>query len=273
MIETAAIYEGHVVHKRLRPRLHSLTYKVYALLLDVDRIAQTSAAVRLFSYNKPNLCSLYDRDFALGDGTPIADQARRLFEAGGFSTAGGRILLLAYPRNMGYAFNPLSVYFLVDHEGSLKALMHEVTNTFGERKSYVVPASERGTGGIHAQSCRKELFVSPFAEKSGRYHFRVREPGEAVTVGVAYDDGHGPLIKTHFFGAYSVFSDRNLASVLIRQPLMTFKVTGAIHFEAFKLWLKGVPLVRGNTSPRYSVSYVRTSDRHLRAQRDLIEGN
>jgi uncharacterized protein len=273
MIGTAAIYEGQVVHKRLRPRLHSLAYKVYALLVDVDRIENTSSMVRLFSYNKPNLCSLYDRDFGAGDGTPVAVQARRLFETGGFDTAGGRILLLAYPRNLGYAFNPLSVYFLVGRDGSLKALTHEVTNTFGERKSYVVAASEPGTGGIYAQSCRKELFVSPFAEKSGRYHFRVREPGEAVTVGVAYDDGQGPLIKTHFFGAYRPFTDRNLASLLIRLPLMTFKVTGAIHFEALKLWLKGVPLVRGHASPRYSVSYVRASDRHLRAPRDLIDGN
>ncbi|KUO62811.1 MAG: hypothetical protein APF80_03790 [Alphaproteobacteria bacterium BRH_c36] len=255
MTSAGSIYIGNVVHKRLRPRQHALSYRVFSLLTDVDRIEALSERLRLFSYNSANLCALYDRDFGPGDGTPICMHARRSFEAAGFKTAGRRILLLAYPRVAGYAFNPLSVYFLMSECGGLVALNYEVSNTFAERKGYVVAAGAQGTGGVYAQRCRKELFVSPFAARSGRYSFRVVAPAEAITVGVAYDDGQGPLIKTHFRGTQQSLSDVALAAAMIRMPLMTLKVTGAIHYEAMKLWLKGIPLVAGHTSPRYSASY------------------
>ncbi|MBU1211522.1 MAG: DUF1365 domain-containing protein [Alphaproteobacteria bacterium] len=255
MTSEGSIYFGNVGHKRLRPRQHALSYRVFTLLTDVERLEALSRRLRLFSYNSANLCALYDRDFGPGDGTPIGRHARRSFEAAGFKTAGRRILLLAYPRVAGYAFNPLSVYFLLSESGGLVALNYEVSNTFGERKGYVVAAGAQGTGGVYAQTCRKELFVSPFAARSGRYSFRVVAPGETITVGVAYDDGQGPLLKTHFRGTQHSMSDLSLAVAMIRMPLMTLKVTGAIHYEAMKLWLKGIPLVAGHTSPRYSASY------------------
>lgn len=271
MIGSAAIYEGQVVHKRLRPRRHALSYRVFSLLLDVDEIQRTSSHLRLFSYNEPNLCSICDRDFGPGDGTPVSVHARRTFESAGYDTHDGRILLLSYPRILGYAFNPLSVYYLVRPDSTLKAVHYEVSNTFAQRKSYVLDAGKRSDGGVHAQTCRKELFVSPFAAQSGRYRFRVTEPGDAVTVGVAYDDGHGPLIKTHFRGFHRPFDDPGITTVLIRQPLMTFKVMAAIHYEALKLWLKGVPTVRGHSSPRYSASYPGAHEWHTPARGQTIK--
>jgi uncharacterized protein len=259
-----AIYEGDVVHRRLRPVQHALSYRVFSLLIDVDRLKETAAKLRLFSYNKANAISLHDRDFGAGDGVSIAEQARRIFEAAGFETAGARILLLAYPRVFGYAFNPLSVYFLVGGDDRLIALNYEVSNTFSERKGYVVSAGCETAEGIYAQGCRKELFVSPFAAQSGTYHFRVRHTDDRLTVGVAYADADGPLIKTYFHGRARPLGDRLLGALLIRLPLMTLKVIGAIHYEALKLWLKGVPLVEGHSSPRFSVSYFRDVRRRAR---------
>lgn len=255
MISDGALYIGNVVHKRLRPRPHALSYRVFSLLVDVDRIDALAHRLKLLSYNAFNMCALYDSDFGPGDGAPIGVQARRSFSAAGLPTAGRRILLLAYPRVAGYSFNPLSVYMLVGDDGGLEAINYEVSNTFSERKGYVVAAGLPGAGGVYAQACRKELFVSPFAAQSGRYNFRIRPPGEAVTVGVAYNDGLGPLIKTHFHGEQHALSDGSLAAAMIRIPLMTFKVMAGIHYEALKLWLKGTPLVAGHTSPRYSVVY------------------
>ena len=263
-----AIYEGDVVHRRLRPVQHALAYRVFSLLVDVDRLEETASKLRLLSYNKVNFVSLHDRDFGAGDGVSIAGQARRIFEAAGFETAGARILLLAYPRVFGYVFNPLSVYFLVGGDGRLIALNYEVSNTYSERKDYVVDAGCESAEGVYAQVCRKELFVSPFAARSGTYHFRVRHKHDRLTVGVAYADADGPLIKTYFYGRVKPLGDRLLGALLIRLPLMTFKVIGAIHYEALKLWLKGVPLVQGHSSPRFSVSYSKGLPRRARRTLD-----
>ncbi len=263
-----AIYEGDVVHRRLRPVQHALSYRVFSMLVDVDRLAEISAKLKLFSYNEFNAVSLHDRDFGAGEGMSIGEQARRVFAAAGFNTEGARILLLAYPRVFGYAFNPLSVYFLVGADGRLIALIYEVSNTFSERKSYVVSAGRASAQGVYAQGCRKELFVSPFAAQSGTYHFRVRHAEGRLTVGVAYADADGPLIKTFFYGRVRPLGDRLLGALLIRLPLMTFKVIGAIHYEALKLWLKGVPLVEGHSSPRFSVSYSKGLPRRERRTLD-----
>lgn len=252
----AAIYVGSVVHKRLRPKPHALSYRVFSVLVDVDRIEAVSSRVRLFSYNRWNIWSLFDKDFGAGGQTSISSYARHGFAAAGFDVEGAKVLLLCYPRVLGYAFNPLSVFFLVGCDDELIALNYEVSNTFGERKSYIIAAGDAAPGGIYAQACRKELFVSPFAARTGRYSFRVRRPGAEVAVGVAFKDGAGPLIKTHFAGQASPFVDQSIANLMIRLPLMTFKVMAGIHYEALKLWWKGVPLVRGHRSPRYSASHV-----------------
>lgn len=242
MHSAGRVYEGVVVHKRLRPKPHALAYNVFSLLLDADRIPEACRDLRLLSHNRPNLLAFYDRDHGASDGTPAGVYARRvLAEAGIGLDAEARILLLAYPRVLGYVFNPLSVFYALDSQGHLQAIIYEVNNTFGERTSYIVRA---GTpqGAVFHQSSDKKMFVSPFAEGSGRYSFHVTQPGAGLLVGVAFRDEEGPLIKTHFKARGLPLTDRTLARLMLRIPFLTFKVMGAIHLEALKLWLKGVPL-------------------------------
>jgi uncharacterized protein len=255
----AQIFTGHVVHKRLRPKPHALKYGVYSLLLDVDRISAVASTSRLFSRNRFNVLSFHDADHGPGDGTPVEVHARELLRNAGFDAAGGRVFILGYPRVLGYVFNPLSVYYAFDANERLIALIYEVNNTWGERRSYVVPAGERH-GRVFAQSAIKALHVSPFAPPNGRYGFRVSEPDQDLTVGVSLSDQDGALLKTHFHGVAESWSDRRLLGLLFRFPLLTTKVIGAIHFEALKLWLKGVPLTRGASTPGYAVSYAPPSD-------------
>lgn len=253
MTAAGRVYTGTVVHKRLRPKPHALRYDVFSLLLDVDGIDDFARRSRIFSRNRVNFVSFYDRDHGPGDGAPIGGHARAVLASRGFDVTGGRILLLAYPRVLGYVFNPISVYYALDRAGVLIAVIYEVNNTFGERKSYVVAAGE-APGGVHAHGCEKELFVSPFAPEAGRYGFRVTFPGERLLVGVTLRDAEGPLIKTHFSATAEPLTDGVLAGRLLRFPLLSLKVIGAIHLEAVKLWLKGVPFVRGHRSPRYSIN-------------------
>ncbi|MGQ0671727.1 MAG: DUF1365 domain-containing protein [Hyphomicrobium sp.] len=254
MMSAGAAYTGTVVHKRLRPRPHALSYRVFSLLLDVDRIDECAARLWCFNRNRFGLLSFHDRDHGKGDGTPVAEQAREVLARAGIDTGGGRILLLAYPRVLGYVFNPLSVYYAFDAGDRLAALIYEVNNTFGERKSYVVRAGTN-RDGVFAQSSPKQMYVSPFAAGSGRYGFRVTEPGESLLVGVQFRDPDGPLLKTHFAGRAEPLTDRTLAGLMLRFPLMTLKVITAIHVEALKLWLKGVPLSERHRSPAYSVTH------------------
>jgi DUF1365 family protein len=250
-------YRGTVVHKRLAPKRHAFSYKVFALCLDVDEIDRLDADLRLFSRARWNIMSFHDRDYAAGDGTRVADHVRGVLTAAGSGHATSRIVLLSYPRMMGYAFNPLSVYFAYDEADRLGAVVYEVSNTFGERKSYVIPA-QPSDETLRAQRCDKEMYVSPFTHASATYDFHLRPPDESVVVGVDLREGAVPVLKTHFRGDRVPLSDGALARLALTHPLMTAKVVAAIHVEAARLWWKGVPLVARHTSPRYSFTVVET---------------
>lgn len=257
MTLTSAVYVGTVVHKRLKPREHALSYRVFALLLDLDEIPGLAARLRLFSRNRWNVLSFHDSDHGPGDGTPIDRHIRGVLARGGYDVEGGRISILCYPRVFGYVFNPLSVFYAFDRHGALKAMVYEVNNTFGERTSYVIGVDDP-EARVHMQSCRKDMDVSPFASRKGDYSFRITNPNDEMLVAVLLRDEAGPLIKTMFRGHRDTLDDATLLGLTVRFPLLTLKVIGAIHVEAAKLWLKGVPLFQRHRSPRYSVTNVLT---------------
>lgn len=254
---SSSIYAGTVVHKRLAPERHAFTYRVFSLCLDVDEIDRLDAQLRLFSRNRFNLLSLRDSDLGEPGAEPVAAKARRLLVAADLERFGAKIELVCYPRLLGYVFNPLSVYFCRDSRHALGAIIYEVTNTFGERKSYVIPAPG-GDGSVH-QSCEKQLYVSPFTGASGSYGFHAIAPCERIVIGVNFREGGRPVLKTHFSGERLALTDRSIAALVARHPLMTLKVFGAIHVEAARLWKKGVPLVPRHTSPPYSFTVVRNA--------------
>ena len=248
------LYRGEVVHVRLRPRQHRLAYRVFALGLDVDRIDEAAAGLRLFRRNRLGLLSFHDRDHgdpALAGGVPVAEQIRSSLAAAGWATAGARIELICYPRLWGYVFNPLSVYLCHDEADRLQAVAYEVNNTFGERTSYIVEAE--GNEGWAVSGCRKLMYVSPFTPAQGRYGFALRRDATGMTLGVRLHDRDGALLRTHFRATAEPATDARLAAAVARHPLMTFKVIAAIHYEAAKLFFKGVPVVQRHASPRFSV--------------------
>ncbi len=249
----AALYEGVVVHKRLRPRLHGLRYRVFSVLLDCSALDDLSRRLRLFSHNRFNLFSLHDRDH--GDGTPLGDYLASIAERSGVGGEVARFMMLCYPRVLGYVFNPLTVYFGLDAQDRTRLLIYEVTNTFGERRSYVLPVG-RQDDEVITQGCRKRLFVSPFNRVEGRYLFHVTPPGPDLTVGVALETDEGPLLKAHFRGQHRPLSDATLLRALARTGWLTVKVIAGIHYEAAKLWAKGMRPVKRPRHPRAQVSFI-----------------
>ena len=209
------LYNGTVVHKRLQPRPHTLRYSVFTCLFDVSRIDDLDKKLRLFSRNRFNLLSLYDRDHAEGD---LEKDLRKIATRSGCDRPVARFMMLCYPRVFGYAFNPLTVYFGLDADDRVCLTIYEVRNTFGGRTTYVLNAAPDADGLVH-QHCRKRFYVSPFNSVEGDYHFHVTRPAEQLTVGVALKTA-GRAVADGAFPRRARTADRRASAEIGRRHRM-----------------------------------------------------
>lgn len=238
----SAIYRGPVVHERVKPKRHRLRYNVFSMLLDLDELSRLDSDLRLFGYNRFAPLSFYDKDHGPLDGSAIRPWVESRLRDAGLPIDGGAIRLLCYPRVFGYVFNPLSVYFCYDKNDDLQAILYEVSNTFHERHTYVIPVT--GESSVIKQSCDKAMYVSPFIEMDCRYHFRIVPPGETTNIVIRQEDREGLLLAASFAGNQIPMTNSNLRRVLTAFPLLTFKIMAGIHWEAMLLWLKGLKIYR-----------------------------
>jgi len=236
--ELGAIYVGDVVHKRARPKRHSLRYRVFSMLVDLDHLAELDQRLRLFSFNRFNLISLVAKDFGARDGSDIAAFVRAEAKKAGIADI-AKIRMLAYPRLFGFAFNPITVYFCENTAGVTNFLVYEVSNTFGEHHFY--EAGVDGSAGEIQHELAKQLYVSPFNTMEGSYRFTIRPPGDKVFMGITLSTDEGGLLTAYFEGEHRPLSDATLLKLLLAFPFLTGKVVLGIHWEALLLWLKGVP--------------------------------
>jgi DUF1365 family protein len=240
----AVLYFGDVMHARLKPMGHRFSYRVMSLLIDLDRLAEADRQSPLFAVNRAALYSFNEFDHGDRDGSSLRAYAQRCAAARGIDLTGGRVLLLCYPRLLGYTFNPLSAYFCFRAGGELALIIYEVRNTFGELHPYVLPVQpgETSAAGIRQQQ-DKLFYVSPFIEMATRYRFRVSPPGESVKLRILETDHEGPLLAATFSARRRGLTTAALLRSFFSLPLVTFKIVAAIHWEALRLWLKGARLV------------------------------
>ncbi len=242
--DAAALYFGEVMHARLKPTGHRFSYRVMSLLIDLDRLDEADRQCRLFGVNRAALYSFHEVDHGRRDGSSLRAHAQACAADRGIDLTGGRVLLLCYPRLLGFAFNPLSVYFCHRADGELALLVYEVRNTLGDIHSYVLPVrpGEVSAAGLRQQQ-DKQFYVSPFVEMEMRYHFRILPPGDHVRLRILETDREGPLLAATFNGRRRALTSAALLRSFVALPLVTLKIVAAIHWEALRLWLKGVRLL------------------------------
>jgi len=240
----ASLYVGEVMHARMRPAAHRFHYRVMSLLIDLGRLDAADRQSAFFGVNRRALYSFHEHDHGPRDGSSLLAYANARAQEHGIDLVGGRILLLCYPRLLGYVFNPLSVYFCYRSDGTLALMIYEVRNTLGEIKPYVLPVKpgELTDAGLR-QAQDKTFYVSPFIDMAMRYHFRVTPPGDNVKLRILETGGDGPLLAATFFGRRHPLTSRSLFAAFVALPLVTFKIFAAIHWEALRLWAKGIRLV------------------------------
>ena len=242
MIKESFIYNGKVIHKRFKPKEHYFKYTVFSLFLDLDEINIINKQILFFSHNKFNLISFYEKDHGNRDGSSLAEWVKKNLKTIGVNNENIKIKLLCYPRILGYVFNPLSIFFVYDIKLNLIAILYEVKNTFGEQHTYVFKVNENNK--FIKNNCEKKFFVSPFMNIDSKYYFKVLDPNEKLSVVIDQRDKDGKLLFASQDGVKSNFTSKNLIFSYLRHPLMTFKIISAIHFEALRLWIKGIKIVK-----------------------------
>lgn len=261
MVElSSCIYEGSVMHHRLSPVQHRFVYKVFSSLIDLDELSELNK-LKFFSVNRFNLFSFHEKDHG-GKQQSLAKQTRSLLEARGYEDAGHTIKLLCYPRILGYAFNPLSIYFCYNSDNQLKVILYEVSNTFGSRHTYLLEVETPAQAIRHG--CEKKMYVSPFMPMNTAYSFLIQPPEEQISVLIQQTeqvsvDEKRPILKARFSGKKRTISNRSLLMMFCKYPLMTVKVIAGIHWEALQLWRKKLKIQPREKHVTHTISW---QDKH-----------
>ena len=238
---------GLVRHTRLRPVRNAFAYRSYYLRLPVRSLGAAAFGCALFSRNRFNLLSFVDADH--GDGKqPLLDWIEGMLKAEGILDADGEIWLQAMPRVLGFVFNPVSFWFCHRQDGTLRAVLCDVRNTFGERHFYLLDNGWDIDNGAEL-TARKVFHVSPFCQVEGAYRFRFTRfkrllngvQSESTLACIDYDDAAGVLLQTSVSGTAARITSASVARAFFGYPLMTFGVVARIHIQALRLWLRRVP--------------------------------
>ena len=247
----AALYVGETWHRRFAPRPHEFRYRLFQLLVDVDRLDEAFAGLRWMRLGKGGLMSFSPRDH----GDRQTDQLRpwvtaTLAQAGVEATA-VTIRLLCFPRVLGFVFNPLSIFFVHAGDGGLEAVIYEVNNTFGQTHAYVIPASGAGR---ETQRAAKAFYVSPFYKVEGEYRFDISAPDETLDLRIVKAVAGKPDFVATQTATREALTDQRLAALFWSIPLLTVKVVAAIHWEALRLFFKGAPFGARPPGPKSGIS-------------------
>ncbi|MFJ7244402.1 DUF1365 domain-containing protein [Kitasatospora sp. NPDC098652] len=222
----AALYECRIAHVRTSPVRHAFTHRTYLWLIDLHHLPALPRPLRMLA-RFPSMTS----------GVSLRRDLERYLAGEGIDLAGGRVLMLAHARSLGYVFNPLTVYWCHDPAGRPLCTVAEVHNTYGGRHRYLLRPDERGRAEV-----AKEFYVSPFFPVDGRYRMALPEPGERLALTVHLErDGTRPFTAT-VHGTRRPATAGRLLLAAARHPFSTWAVSAHIRLQGIRLWLRGLPV-------------------------------
>lgn len=243
---------ARVTHARLRPKSNRFAYRVPYVAL--GEAALRGGRMGLFSVDRGNLFSVRTKDYGAGDLAGVAF-VRDVLERQQLREADGEIVLVTIPRMLGFAFNPVSFWLCLDKVRALRAVVAEVNNTFGERHFYLCRhADHRPIGAQDTIAAEKVFHVSPFMPVDGHYRFAFSWTEEVFGARIDLYDGEGMILATSMAGRRETLSSWRLVAALAGNPLLMFKVLGLIHYQAVRLWAKGVRHFRKPPPPAEQVT-------------------
>jgi hypothetical protein len=248
----SSIYNGTVVHKRFKPRIHFFRYKVFSLLIDLSELSTLDKKINFFSYNRFNLISFFDKDHGERDGTSLIEWVKKNLRENNIDAEEIKIKLLCYPRILGYVFNPLSVFYIYNNNEKLISILYEVKNTFGEQHTYIFKIEN---DNLLQHNCEKKFHVSPFIEMNCNYFFRILKPSENISVIIDQYQSNEKILFASQDGKRADLTSAELMKSYLKHPLMTFKIISAIHFEAFKLWTKGIKFIKKKLKIKNNITF------------------
>jgi|SRR5579859_6540749 len=239
----SCLYECSVMHHRLAPKVHHFQHDIFMFYLDLDELDSVAKRILFFSHNRLNLYSFRDSDHEPAGTNPLKERIVTFLRQQGIELgACGRVMLLTFPRVAGYVFNPISIYYCFNGSDAPVCTVVEVGNTFREMKLYLVRESDGN--GLFQKVTPKHFYVSPFSSLDLRFDFRLHMPGEKLDVKVDDREGDEKVLISTLTGRRAALTNRNLAWLTFKFPLVTLKVIFLIHWHALRLWLKGVPFYR-----------------------------
>ncbi len=258
-VATPLIGFGQVRHTRLRPKRHAFSYDTFFLLLPLRSLRAHPESAGALAFNRRGALSFFETDH--GDGRSLQDGGAlawldALLQGEGILDATGEAWLHCYPRVWGYTFKPVSFWYCHRADGTLRAIVVEVNNTFGERHCYLL---DHPRYGVELQA-QKVFHVSPFCSVAGRYRFRFVRTAhkggrDRSVVRIDHDDGEGsPLLLTSVSGDLLPVSAQTVRRALWGYPVMTLAVMARIHWQALRLWAKRVRFHRKPAPPGADVT-------------------
>ena len=251
---SSALYVGTLQHRRLEPKENDFRYGVYQLLLNLDEIPELASRIPIFGHNGFNLTAFHDADHLREERRPVREKLAGWLEERGRNLPGGPVLLLTNARVLGYVFNPVSYYYCLDPRRRVRFVVAEVSNTFGERYLYLLegggaPEGDRVPGVVAVGDRKKVFHVSPFMDVEGLdYRWIVGAPGRELAVHMDVLDGGRKFFDATLRLERRPLETASLARAMLRHPHMTARTIFYIHWQALKLWVRGVP-VRSKPEP------------------------
>ncbi len=234
----AAIYDTVVSHVRHTPLRNEFSYRSYSWLVDVDALPDPPAPLRpLARFRAADHLGRPERSLRANVDAYLA--------ANDIDLRGGQILLLANGAVLGHVFNPLSVFWCHDPDGTLVCVIAEVHNTYGERHCYLLRPDSSGRAEFD-----KEFYVSPFYPVDGQYVMRLPLPDERLVVTVELHRGEARPFVATVRGRRRPASSATLLRAAGRVPLVTLTVAAQIRWQGLRLWARRLPVVPRPRHPR-----------------------